>query len=382
MKELQELAESLERKKLVGAKLSLFGFALGGLFRILSAKDWPGSVNDLFLALQGIGVLIFLSGLIQLIIVSIRVRRDQTLKQLFNDELNAQTKMKTWKAGFIGVIIAQVVLIALSTWIDLGMLLTAEITVYVAFCASVGTGIIQEELLAIDYFYPEFDKEQYKVWNWKSFSFFHWIINPGVAFNELVLGQRVPKVMLIDRKSPKPLMERTYVPCPHCETIHNQSLWSHKNGNAFKNWFGLYCPTCGEVIPCLSNIVSRIILAITYPLWFWKKDEAKVKWLEKQREKFQFITDEPALYKDVPWGKMALGFGVTMFVIMTLMFQGILYFLNPKGDNFIEHYLDGPFLLLNAVIWTIGGMAFGLFIKYFNGKKSKEAGIDTLKEKA
>ena len=144
-----------------------------------------------------------------MIVVSVRVRRDQTLKQLFNDELNAQTKMKTWKAGFIGVVIAQVVLIALSAWFDLGMLLTAEITVYVAFCASVGTGIIQEELLAIDYFYPEFDKDQYKVWNWKSFSFFHWIINPGVAVNELILGQRVPKVMLIDKKSPRPLMERT-----------------------------------------------------------------------------------------------------------------------------------------------------------------------------
>ena len=32
--------------------------------------------------------------------------------------------------------------------------------------------------------------------------------------------------MLTDKESDKPFMERTYVPCPHCETLNDQRLWA------------------------------------------------------------------------------------------------------------------------------------------------------------
>lgn len=32
----------------------------------------------------------------------------------------------------------------------------------------------------------------------------HWILNPGLAINELILGQRVPKVSLEDKSVDKP----------------------------------------------------------------------------------------------------------------------------------------------------------------------------------
>ena len=44
----------------------------------------------------------------------------------------------------------------------------------------------------------EFDKEKYKVYTWKNWMMLHWILNPGLAINELILGQRVPKVSLED----------------------------------------------------------------------------------------------------------------------------------------------------------------------------------------
>ena len=42
----------------------------------------------------------------------------------------------------------------------------------------------------------EFNKEKYKIYTWKNWMVLHWILNPGLAINELILGQRVPKISL------------------------------------------------------------------------------------------------------------------------------------------------------------------------------------------
>jgi hypothetical protein len=33
-----------------------------------------------------------------------------------------------------------------------------------------------------------YDKKKYKIWDWKSPVILHWIINPGLVINELILG--------------------------------------------------------------------------------------------------------------------------------------------------------------------------------------------------
>lgn len=53
----------------------------------------------------------------------------------------------------------------------------------------------------------QYDKNKFKIWALPHPIVLHWILNPGLAFNELVLGQRLPKVILIDKESKKPLME-------------------------------------------------------------------------------------------------------------------------------------------------------------------------------
>ena len=67
-----------------------------------------------------------------------------------------------------------------------------------------------------------YDKNKYKIWNWKSPVIFHWMLNPGVVINELILGQTIPKVMLIELEGDKPFYNRSLVPCPHCKTLHNE----------------------------------------------------------------------------------------------------------------------------------------------------------------
>lgn len=45
----------------------------------------------------------------------------------------------------------------------------------------------------------QYDKTKYKLWSWKHPMVLHWIINPGLVINELLFGQRVPKIMLEEK---------------------------------------------------------------------------------------------------------------------------------------------------------------------------------------
>lgn len=92
-----------------------------------------------------------------------------------------------------------------------------------------------------------YNEEKYKIRNWKSPVILHWIINPGLVINELLLGQTIPKVILIEREKEKSLYQRSLVPCPHCGTLHNGLKWSAQNRTAFKNWLGYYCDNCKEI---------------------------------------------------------------------------------------------------------------------------------------
>jgi hypothetical protein len=207
-----------------------------------------------------------------------------------------------------------------------------------------------------------FDKKRYKVYTWKNWMMLHWILNPGLAINELILGQRVPKVSLEDRTIDKPRIERTRVPCPHCDTLHDGRTWSTENGTAFKNWFGLYCKNCGNTIPCLTNAFSFIILALTFPIWGWFKKSLKTKWLAKQPERYENIDIEhiPNPFDENSWVASGLSWGAFMFVLTSIIFP---YFTGQE--------ITFKTLVLGVVVWTIGGLGFGYIMKLYMNKKAK-----------
>lgn len=200
----------------------------------------------------------------------------------------------------------------------------------------------------------DFNKDKYKVLKLPNLMLVHWVVNPGLAFNELVLGQRIPKVTLIDKTSNAPLMERQYVPCPHCHTIHSSSVWPRKA--MFGNWFGLLCPTCDGIIPCLWNYTSLLLLAITFPIWGWFRRPLEARWraLEKQ-QLLQNKDAEPMKAKDVSWLKMGLAYGLFMFCAMTLI-------------QYISSDLSQRDVLIQAAIWLIAGLGFGGTMKWFMGR--------------
>ena len=200
----------------------------------------------------------------------------------------------------------------------------------------------------------EYDRERYKAWQLPHPLLLHWILNPGLIVNELLLGQRVPKLTLIERDTSRPFVERQSVPCPHCGTLHDGRLWSKKR--AFGNWFGYYCRNCGDTIPCLWNVFSLLLLAITSPLWFWFRKPLRARWLRWQRRRFEHVEDAPLpTAKTVKWSRMGLIWGFLMFV----------FFVAMQGS---QHILDARRLLIDASLCLAGGILFGASMWFFLGR--------------
>lgn len=181
-----------------------------------------------------------------------------------------------------------------------------------------------------------------------------WFIVPTSAINELVFGQRLPKVALLERDSSKTLIEREFVPCPHCHTIHSGLKWSRQNNTALRNWFGLYCDNCGNVIPCRFGLASYVLLGLTFPLWYFFKDQWKAKWLEEQKLKFS----EPLNLTPpkVKYWQVGVFFGLFMFVFTTIISPLIWGEPITLGS-----------LLLGILTWTIGGFLFAFLAKLISG---------------
>ena len=205
----------------------------------------------------------------------------------------------------------------------------------------------------------EFNNEKYKIYTWKNWKVLYWILNPGLAVNELILGQRIPKISLEDKTSEKPRLKRVLVSCPHFTKLHAGRTWPTQNGTAFKNWFGLYCSNCENIIPCLRNGFSFIILAITFPVWGWFRKSLRANWLEKQPERYRNIEIKIRLnpFDKINWKKTGLSWGGFMFIIMSFVFP---YF---SGQEITLKSIS-----LGAVIWTIAGLLFGYTMKIFMNK--------------
>ena len=208
----------------------------------------------------------------------------------------------------------------------------------------------------------EINTNKYRIYNWKHWMIVHWMLNPGLAVNELVLGQRIPKIMLEDKSSPLPRHERSYVPCPHCETFHDGRTWSTQNGTGFKNWFGLYCPACSNIIPCLTNFTSVIILTVTFPLWVWFRKSLKERWLAKQPERFKNIdlTKIPDPFSKKSWVYSGLSFGAFMFLFMEIIMP-----LITDDFKWLKFAIGVP-------VWLAAGLGWGYFMKVFSGKRGKQ----------
>ena len=124
-----------------------------------------------------------------------------------------------------------------------------------------------------------------------------------------------------------------------------------------------------EIIPCLRNAFSVIILAITYPIWGWFFKSSKAKWLEKQPKRFENMEVEQVTnpFEKKAWIKTGLGWGAVMFVVMTFVF--------PYFDG---QEITRSGIVIGLIFWTIGGLMFGYTMKLIMNKKNKKVGNNTV----
>ena len=206
----------------------------------------------------------------------------------------------------------------------------------------------------------QYDKNRFEIWTLRHPLVLFWVLFPGAILNELILGQRLPKVMLTDKESDKPWMERTYVPCPHCETLNDHRLWA--KWNAFGHWFGLVCPSCHQVIPCLWNIFSLVVLAITFPLWYFPVRFFRHRWLEKEKKRLAKVLERPLIQvKFIHW-----------LLIGTFGWGGLTWLLFEAWLVLDGREWDLKTMLENLPIWMVGGFAWGLFMRFFMNRKGEK----------
>jgi len=94
---------------------------------------------------------------------------------------------------------------------------------------------------------PTCGAENTKVWDRSHLAMLHWMLNPGLAINELVLGQRVPERIELCREC-----GTQFVRCEGCGSSVDATSWSVRD--QIGRWGqDLACPACSHPIPCLRN---------------------------------------------------------------------------------------------------------------------------------
>ena len=213
----------------------------------------------------------------------------------------------------------------------------------------------------------QYDKNRFKIWALPHSLVLFCVLNPAIMFNELILGQRLPKVTLIDKKSDKPFFERCYIPCPHCETLNDNRLWGKRN--TFGHWFGLVCPSCHQVIPCLWNIFSLAVLAITFPLWYFPARFFRQRWLEIEKKRLASVLEGPLTQArdDINWFLRSIFFfGGLVWVILEIIPQ-VWKVLNGGEWDLIMMFIAFP-------IWLFPGFVCSLlWMPRWMNRKGKKA---------
>ena len=209
----------------------------------------------------------------------------------------------------------------------------------------------------------QYDKKRFQVWELPHPLILFWILFPVLIVNELIFGQRLPKVMLIDKESDKPWMERTYVPCPHCETLNDGRLWA--KWNAFGHWFGFICPSCHQIIPCLWNVFSLAVLAITFPLWYFPARFFRRRWLDTEKKRLAKVLERPLIQAK----SIKLFYSL---LIGVFGWGGFTWVISEVWEVLDGGEWDLKTMLESLPIWMVGGFVWGLFMHFFMNQKGKK----------
>jgi hypothetical protein len=210
------------------------------------------------------------------------------------------------------------------------------------------------------------DMSRYKEIKLPNLLLVHWVLNPGLLFNEVILGQRIPKVTLLDQQSSDIYANRGYVLCPHCQSLHSSRRWG--KGNAFFHFNGLYCPKCEANIPTLLNVFSIIVLLLTFPIWKPMQmvfGERFKQWEISRLAKTEHLNRRPL--EHVSGIKMGLYFGGAMSVFFILQNS---FFLGFNTFAVLTGLLTG----------ALAGLLFGTVMKFILSRRGRKSNLSSSSE--
>lgn len=124
-------AENLDKKRSQWIAINLIGFIIWDGMRILGNYFIHGEVHPLLFITEIIGWLIWTISLIWIIRTSKRINKDENLKTVLNDEYVVVSRLKSWRAGFISILITQVVILLIALTVTISGQLSAEISIFV-----------------------------------------------------------------------------------------------------------------------------------------------------------------------------------------------------------------------------------------------------------
>nr|MBS0038301.1 hypothetical protein [Saprospiraceae bacterium] len=129
------------------------------------------------------------------------------------------------------------------------------------------------------------------------------------------------------------------------------------------NWYGLYCPDCGGVIPCIRNYTAALLLGITFPFRIWSYSSRKAKWLAKQ----------PARYEDVNIEEIESGFERKKWILEGLGLGLFLFLIHLMGFPLLTgESMDWSFSPAFLTICLMGGLLYGYLMKWYHLRRRKE----------
>jgi hypothetical protein len=199
----------------------------------------------------------------------------------------------------------------------------------------------------------EIDSTKYSKHTWKNLGGVIMFLNPAMVILEL-LGQVFPKTVLVNKET-----NDAFIPCEHCGELHSTLTWSLPNKTQTRNWFGLYCNNCNNIISVNRNLLTWILIGLTYPFWFWKLNDLRQNWLNKQPERFKNLNLDENYY--LTKIHRLRGIIATTIAIGWIIFLTIMFILNPE-------LLNSGFLLPMLVI----PLLFAIYMAYANFKNQKK----------
>ncbi len=123
--------------------------------------------------------------------------------------------------------------------------------------------------------------QRYSVKKFPSVGYLFWVLNPILAINELILGQRIPRETLVESDVQNASIPREFIECEACGQLTDLERWPQA-GIKFGNWFGLACPNCGSKLPTCLNLWSRLLLLAVFPIAVFLRSRFQNRALSQQ----------------------------------------------------------------------------------------------------